>query len=182
MCAETARGGHLECLKYLHENGCPWDEETCRGAAYAGHLECLKYAHENGCPWDEDTCEAAANGGHLECLQYAHENGCPMFGDDEYDEIMHFGYLDYDVRSYLKSIRGSIGCPIQSVMAKLDEVKTLIPEQTSRCAMGSCEQSEGDPISSILLRLISRDSVLSLVLERVVRLCSRLVSFSVVLV
>ena len=66
----------------------------------------------------------------MECLQYAHENGCPMFGDDEYDEIMHFGYLDYDVRSYLKSIRGSIGCPIQSVMAKLDEVKTLIPEQT----------------------------------------------------
>ena len=21
-----------------------------------GHLECLKYAHEHGCPWDENTC------------------------------------------------------------------------------------------------------------------------------
>ena len=26
----------------------------------SGHLGCLKYAHENGCPWDEDTCEAAS--------------------------------------------------------------------------------------------------------------------------
>ena len=33
------------------------------------------------------------------------------------------------VRSYLESIRGSIGCPIQFAMATLDEVKTLIPEQ-----------------------------------------------------
>ena len=38
-------------------------------------LECLKYAHENGCPWDKKTCSEAALNGHLECLQYAHENG-----------------------------------------------------------------------------------------------------------
>ena len=37
---------------------------------------CLKYTHENGCPWDEYTCTAAADYGHLECLQYAHDNGC----------------------------------------------------------------------------------------------------------
>ena len=52
--------GHLECLKYAREHGCPWDEETCRLAALNGQLECLKYAHENGCPWDEKTCEDAA--------------------------------------------------------------------------------------------------------------------------
>ena len=51
-CTAAARGGHLECLKYLHENGCPWDEETCGRAAAFGHLECLKYLYENGCPWD----------------------------------------------------------------------------------------------------------------------------------
>ena len=50
--ANAAEGGHLECLKYAHENGCPWDEWTCSMAAFNGHLECLKYAHENGCPWD----------------------------------------------------------------------------------------------------------------------------------
>jgi hypothetical protein len=63
-------------------------------------------------------------------LKYLHENGCPMFGDDRYDEIMQLDRdLADDVRSYLESIRGSIGCPIQSVMATLDEVKTIIPEQ-----------------------------------------------------
>ena len=24
-----------------------------RDAASSGHLDCLKYAHENGCPWNE---------------------------------------------------------------------------------------------------------------------------------
>ena len=78
--------------------------------------------------------------GHLECLKYAHEKGCPMFGDDRYYEIMQLGddeaaprraapHRDA-VRSYLDSIRGPIGCPIESVMAKLDEVAPLIPEQT----------------------------------------------------
>jgi hypothetical protein len=76
-CTAAARGGHLECLKYLHENGCPWDEETCGRAAAFGHLECLKYLYENGCPWDERVCGSAARGGNLECLKYAHENGCP---------------------------------------------------------------------------------------------------------
>ena len=73
----AAKYGELECLKYAHENGCPWDEETCASAAEKGKLECLKYAHENGCPWDEDTCEFAAAKGDLECLKYACENGCP---------------------------------------------------------------------------------------------------------
>ena len=45
-CSEAAKNGHLECLKYAHENGCPWDQWTCRQAAENGHLECLKYLHE----------------------------------------------------------------------------------------------------------------------------------------
>ena len=59
-----------------------------------------------------------------------------MFGDDRYYEIVRLyedNQLDGDgdaVRSYLESIRDPIECPIESVMAKLDEVKTLIPEQT----------------------------------------------------
>ena len=64
--------------------------------------------------------------GHLECLKYAHENGCPMFGDDVRAEIMR-GPIDGAMRSYLDSIRPR--CPIESVMATLDEVATLIPDQ-----------------------------------------------------
>ena len=124
-CEAAVRDGHLECLKYAHENGCPWDEDTCQAAAFWGHLECLKYLHENECPWNSSTCLAAANGGHLECLKYAHENGCPMFGDDVRAEIMR-RQLDGAMRSYLDSIRPR--CPIESVMATLDEVKELIPD------------------------------------------------------
>ena len=51
FCARMALNGNVELLQHLHENGCPWDEVTCRVAAEYGHLECLKYAHENGCPW-----------------------------------------------------------------------------------------------------------------------------------
>jgi len=45
-CVNASVGGNLECLKYLHENGCPWDEHSCRTASMSGHLECLKYLHE----------------------------------------------------------------------------------------------------------------------------------------
>jgi hypothetical protein len=75
-CVYAACNGHLECLKYAHMNGCPWDEDTCKYAACNDHLECLTYAHTEGCPWDELTCQEAAGNGHLECLKYAHMNGC----------------------------------------------------------------------------------------------------------
>ena len=77
-CREAAEEGHLECLKWARENGCPWIWDACADAAQVGHLECLKYAHENGCPWDSYTCNAAAEAGQLECLKYAHEDGCPI--------------------------------------------------------------------------------------------------------
>ena len=41
-------------LKYAHERVSL--DGTCRMPP-DGHLECLKYAHEHGCPWDEVTCE-----------------------------------------------------------------------------------------------------------------------------
>ena len=45
--------GHLEVLKWLRENSCPWDTNTCRGAAEGGHIEVLQWARANCCPWDE---------------------------------------------------------------------------------------------------------------------------------
>jgi len=92
-CASAAKNGKLDCLKYLHENGCPWDKSTCAYAAVKGHLDCLKYAHENGCPWDKDTCALAAKNGHLDCLKYAHENGCP-WDEDTCASAAVNGHLD----------------------------------------------------------------------------------------
>jgi hypothetical protein len=44
-CDDACENGHLNCLKYAHENGCTWNEY--------GHLDCFKYTHENDCTWDE---------------------------------------------------------------------------------------------------------------------------------
>lgn len=107
-CAEAAANGHVECLAYLHGQGCPWDGRTCTMAARGGHIECLDFARKHGCPcrsgamseaarrgdvsliehliargcpWDESVCEAAAEGGHLECLCFLRERGCPWDAD-----------------------------------------------------------------------------------------------------
>jgi hypothetical protein len=93
-CMYAAENGQLECLVYLHENGCPWDRRSaCKYAAHNGRLGCLQYLHENGCPWDEHACEEAAGGGHLGCLEYLHKSGCHW---DEYacEEAAYNGQLD----------------------------------------------------------------------------------------
>jgi hypothetical protein len=58
------------------EKSCSWNNNTCYKAAKNGHLNCLKFAHENGCEWNKWTIEYAAERGHLDCLKYAYENGC----------------------------------------------------------------------------------------------------------
>ena len=76
-------------LKYLFENGCPWDDEICSSAAETGHLDVLKYAHENGYPLDE-TCASAAYeyGPWPHIMEYLRENDCPgmEFIEDELDD------------------------------------------------------------------------------------------------
>jgi hypothetical protein len=52
-CAYAAKGGHLDVLKWAHEQGCPWDELTCAHAADGRHVQVLKWIYEQGGPWDE---------------------------------------------------------------------------------------------------------------------------------
>ena len=53
MCSYAAMNGQLPALKYLHENGCPWDLCTCLCAADNEHWDCLQYAVDNKCPdWE----------------------------------------------------------------------------------------------------------------------------------
>jgi len=107
-CAEAAVNGHLEVLKYLHEEAkAPWDEYTaiwavgkgqlhileylverkydkyskgaCVLAAKEGHLECLKYLHETAkAPWDSQAVRFAHKNNQTECLQYLLDNNCPL--------------------------------------------------------------------------------------------------------
>ena len=41
LCQAAARGGHLEELKVLRANGCPWNSLTFWHAAMGGHLEVI---------------------------------------------------------------------------------------------------------------------------------------------
>ncbi|CCO19538.1 PREDICTED: similar to predicted protein [Bathycoccus prasinos] len=107
-CANAALGGHLELLKYLHEEAkAPWGSSTaswaaenghlhileylverkydnynewaCRLAARNGHLDCLKYLHETAkAPWKSLAVLLAHRNNHLECLQYLLDNNCPL--------------------------------------------------------------------------------------------------------
>jgi len=40
-------------LKYLHENGCPWNENCCEYASSNEQLKVMEYLHEHECPWDQ---------------------------------------------------------------------------------------------------------------------------------
>jgi len=44
-------------------------------AANWGHLDCLIYAHDNGCPISEDAIYHAAMHRHLDCYMYLRQNG-----------------------------------------------------------------------------------------------------------
>ena len=71
-CVCAASEGHLECLKYLHEEAkAPWGSGT---AAQNGHLHILEYLVEREYDeYNERACMHAAKNGHLDCLKYLHE-------------------------------------------------------------------------------------------------------------
>ena len=76
LCETAARGGHLEKLKELRANGCPWHEHTCNNAAEGGHLEVLRCARASGCPCNEEVlCSSSAIVGNLEVLRWVGADG-----------------------------------------------------------------------------------------------------------
>eukprot|EP00953_Heterococcus_sp_UTEX-ZZ885_P029057 15462-Heterococcus_DN1.PRE.1 len=47
----AAGQGHTAMCEYLRTEQCPWDEQACEFAAEHCHLNTLRWLHENGCPW-----------------------------------------------------------------------------------------------------------------------------------
>lgn len=104
MCSMAALGGHLEILRWLRENGCPWNGAKYgiyavhgsrldvlewltesegeymnyyligQYAARNGRRECLEWALDNGCG-KAGVCALLAQNGHLGVLQWARERG-----------------------------------------------------------------------------------------------------------
>ena len=53
-------------------------EQICASAASHDHLEVLKWVRENSCPWDESVCYQAAKFGRLNIFHWLRSNGLPM--------------------------------------------------------------------------------------------------------
>ena len=65
LLCDVAANGHLEVLRFLHEEkNFPVGEGTCAYACGGGHLECVKYLHEDcNVEFDIDAMEQAVGGG-----------------------------------------------------------------------------------------------------------------------
>jgi len=59
-CYAAAKNGQIQCLRYAHENGAPWDDRTCFETAFNDQLPCLIYAFLNGAPWHDAPPEMVA--------------------------------------------------------------------------------------------------------------------------
>ena len=91
----AARQGNLEMVKYCVANECFMDKETCAYAAENGHLEILKYLHEEAkAPWDSRTATFAAKYGHLHILEYLVERKFDQHSEAACWCAAKYGHLD----------------------------------------------------------------------------------------
>ena len=77
-CRNAAKFGHLELLKWLHEQGCPWDCLTFSNAAGFGNIEMLEWLYQMKCPWDSTACSQAIDAGNWDALKWLLEWKCPF--------------------------------------------------------------------------------------------------------
>ncbi|KAE9011925.1 hypothetical protein PR003_g14271 [Phytophthora rubi] len=97
----AAANGHLEMVKWLHEQSAWCTKQAMNRAAGNGHLEVVKYLDGNrseGCT--TDAMDLAAGNGHLEVVKWLHDNrseGCTCVAME--DSVAN-GHLD--VASWLR--------------------------------------------------------------------------------
>lgn len=79
VCAGFAAHGNLEALQYVMARGCKANPKAIHEAINGGHLECVKLLHEqHGIAFPVDACFMAVKQNHLECLKYIHEHGADL--------------------------------------------------------------------------------------------------------
>ncbi|KAL3664331.1 hypothetical protein V7S43_010656 [Phytophthora oleae] len=91
----AACNGHLEMIRWLHEEHAWCTMQAMNYAASNGHLEVVKFLHENrteGC--NTDAMDLAAGYGHLNMVEWLHVNrseGCTTYA---MDSAAKNGYTD----------------------------------------------------------------------------------------
>lgn len=82
VCKQAAAKGSVSILRYLREQGCPWNEETFAAAAGSGSFPVLRYLRKQGCPFDTTALTAAAKNGHSGVIKWLTEVvNCPRSPD-----------------------------------------------------------------------------------------------------
>ena len=70
----SADKGNIEMLKYCFSNNCPYDEErSCKLAAKGGHLDCVRFLFDKVEPsreTEEEAAQQAVAFGHINILKY----------------------------------------------------------------------------------------------------------------
>ena len=99
-----ARRGHLDAIKYLHENSFVFTKKAMDCAASKGHLHIIKWLHENrpeGCT--KYAMNYAAEFGYLGILKWLYENrteGCSRYAitqshKNNHREVVQFLHEKY---------------------------------------------------------------------------------------
>ena len=80
----------------MQGKGCPWDKNACSWAVDQGHVEVLRWLRENGCPWEGGVavCEAAVSRGHVKVLRWARKNGAMWYPETRDKAAETLGYTD----------------------------------------------------------------------------------------
>ena len=113
----ASKFGKLDVLTYLHDVDCPWDNTVIMEAIKGGHLQCIRYLHENGYGLNNYDLRTkmkavgiAARNGYTDCLKYLHKNGYEI-GPTVIDDVVHGGHLE--CLRYLRSVGCDWGmCPM----------------------------------------------------------------------
>jgi hypothetical protein len=82
---------NLDCLQFLRQTGCPWNEGVFVAAVERGDLEILRWLRQEGCPWDASVFTKALEKGNLDIIQWLFEEKCPA--DEDSIKIMMEKYV-----------------------------------------------------------------------------------------
>jgi uncharacterized protein YciI len=88
----AARFGHLKLLKWLREQGCPWDHETFVSAVRFGNIEILDWLYQKKCPWSRVASKSALESGNWDVLRWLCQRKCP-----------------WDARSFSAAVSAAVG-------------------------------------------------------------------------
>jgi hypothetical protein len=77
----AAERGNLEMVQWLHNQGCPWNEDACTAAVERDDFEMLEWLHIAGSPWDDGNRRAPAWRNQREMMWF-HNASLGEYGTD----------------------------------------------------------------------------------------------------